>query len=305
MSSRTFTVFQDAPTSETKRSRAASVSSATSPLSAKPMNASQATTLTTTEKENLHPVTGEIAGTGNTTKKRKTSVLATKVQVPFSSKKQKEQKEQKEPTSTPDTKKRKSTTTSAAKVKAGVKKDGKSATSLRKGTKRVSRKASSLPKVDEEAEAERERAKISQAEIDSRCYELTVKPLADLSQAYEQCSSLETLPTGDEKTKFRPVKVSDQSHLNVPRIFLTMILYIKASSAEPEIRNYFLSPPQSAALPPAPLISSSTSSAEARSFSAPERKQIYAVFTFISPSPTSERYCQATRASSVPRLESI
>jgi len=222
MSSRTFTVFQDAPTSEAKRSRAASVSSALSPLSAKPMNASQATTLTTTEKENLHPVTGELAGTGNTTKKRKTSVLATKAQVPLSSKKQKEQKE---PTSAPDAKKRKSATTSVVKVKAGVKKDGKPAASLRKGTKRVLRKASSLPKVDEEAEAERERGKVSQAEIDSRCYELTVKPLADLSQAYKQCSSLETLPTGDEKTKFRPVKVSGQFHANVPHMSLTMILH--------------------------------------------------------------------------------
>lgn len=40
-------------------------------------------------------------------------------------------------------------------------------------------------------------------------------------------------------------------------------------------------------------------------FSTPERKQIYAAFTFRSPSPTSERYGKgkATRAASMPPLE--
>lgn len=56
------------------------------------------------------------------------------------------------------------------------------------------RKATGLAKVDEEVEEEKEsepakekgHRNISQAEVDSRCYELTVMPLADLSKAYEQ-----------------------------------------------------------------------------------------------------------------------
>jgi len=43
-----------------------------------------------------------------------------------------------------------------------------------------------MPKLDEEGNVlEREREKIKQAEIDSRCYELTVLPLADVTQAYD------------------------------------------------------------------------------------------------------------------------
>ncbi|KAG5642081.1 hypothetical protein DXG03_003634 [Asterophora parasitica] len=275
---RSFTVFQDVPTTDVPnpKSAAAAVAPITSPtLSSKSVNINHATTLTTAEKENVHPLTGQRAGPSSNPKKRKTSVLATKVHLPLATKKQKESKEPSEPN--PDAKKRKSSTALPAKGKAAVKKDGRTSASSKKAVKKLSRRVSPLPKVDEE-EAERERERITQAEIDSRCYELTVKPLADLSQAYEQGASLET--PAEEKVKFRSVK---------------------ESSVEPEIRDYFSSLPQSSALPSA----SGAAPVEGRAFSTPERKQIYAAFTFTSPSPSAQRFNKATRATSVPRLELV
>ncbi|GLB45223.1 hypothetical protein LshimejAT787_2001280 [Lyophyllum shimeji] len=280
MSLRTFTVFQDVPSADSSKAGPANTLNATSPvLASKPVNTNHATTLTTAEKENVHPLTGERAGpSNNNTKKRKTSVLATKVHAPLSAKKQKESKED-STESNPEAKKRKSST-STSKAKSGGKKDGKAASS-RKSTKRSTRRVSPMPKVDEEAEAERER--ITQAEIDSRCYELTVKPLADLSQAYEQGSSLETPAVEEDKVKFRSVK---------------------ESSLEPEIRDYFSSPPpQSSALPAGS--DAAPPAVEGPAFSTPERKRIYAAFTFTSPSPTSERFSKATRANSVPPLQLV
>ncbi|KAF8068707.1 hypothetical protein FPV67DRAFT_1448596 [Lyophyllum atratum] len=281
MSLRTFTVFQDVPSTDSSKAKTPTISTITSAtLSSKPININNATAPTTAEKENVHPLTGERAGpSNNNTKKRKTSVLATKVHAPLGTKKQKESKELKE--SNPDAKKRKSSSTSTAKPKLGVKKDGKTATSSRKSVKKPSRRVSPLPKVDEEAEAGREQERITQAEIDSRCYELTVQPLADLSQAYDQGSSFETPSVDDDKVKFRSVK---------------------ESSLEPEIRDYFTSPPQSSALPSG---SEAAPTLDGRAFSTPERKQIYAAFTFTSPSPSSERFSKATRANSIPRLELV
>ena len=59
-----------------------------------------------------------------------------------------------------------------------------------------------MPRLNEEEEANKDR--VSQADIDARCYELTVQPLADVSQAYE-----ERIPTSpcETKLKFSTVKV--------------------------------------------------------------------------------------------------
>ncbi|KAG6877455.1 hypothetical protein C0992_009929 [Termitomyces sp. T32_za158] len=208
MSLRTFTVFQDTPSADIVKPKAATVTSST--LSTKFLNVNCATTVTTIEKENVDPLTGERAGpTVTNGKKRKTSVLTTKTHTHLTSKKQKESTEP--PDSNLDAKKRKSSASSTLKLKAVGKKDGKTSSS-RKATKKPSRRVSPmLPKVDEEAEAERVRERIAQADIDSRCYELTVKPLADLSQAYEQGPSLEAPATDDDVVKFRSVKVSSGS----------------------------------------------------------------------------------------------
>jgi len=129
-----------------------------------------------------------------------------------------------------------------------------------------------MPRLNEEEEAHKDR--VSQADIDARCYELTVQPLADVSQAYE-----ERIPISPCETKLK-------------------FSAVKASSAEPEIRDYF---EQSHA-----LFSSSASRfpsvseeiPESRTFSTPERKQIYAAFTFSSPSASSGRMSKLSRSGS-------
>ncbi|KAF9455815.1 hypothetical protein BDZ94DRAFT_1230553 [Collybia nuda] len=289
MTLRTFTVFQDAPTSDTPKHTASSAVLSTSlSVLANSANPNNATTLTTAEKENLHPLTGERAGPSITnSKKRKTSVLATKVHLPLGSKALKEAKE-----AQPDAKKRKSSSTSTAKSKsASTKKDGKpsssSSSSARKAAKKPSRRVSPMPKLNEEVEADGEQDRIIQVDIDSRCYELTVKPLADVSQAYEQSASAETLGSCGENVKFQAVK---------------------ESSVEPEIRDFFSTAPApstcpvlGSTLPPIVRLSDGGD----QTFSTPERKKIYAAFTFTSPSPTSERFSKAKRAGSVPRLELV
>jgi hypothetical protein len=119
--------------------------------------------------------------------------------MPLQGKKQKESKE-----AQPDAKKRKSSSSaSAVKGKGISRKEGRS----RKPKKAPTRRLSPMPKLDEEADTDRESNRVTQADIDSRCYELTVKPLADVSQAYEQSSSFEIQPSCSENVKFRPVKV--------------------------------------------------------------------------------------------------
>ncbi|KAJ6627817.1 hypothetical protein B0H10DRAFT_1992035, partial [Mycena sp. CBHHK59/15] len=144
----------------------------------------------TAEKENLHPITAS---------KRKTNVLATKTIV---AKKQKEDKEDR-----PEGKKAKAASSSALKGR----KDGKAA---RKTHKKSSRRVSPLPKVDEEDAAVRERDRVVQSDIDSRCYELTVSPLADVTQAYDAAYDVATLLTSftsEESANFR----------KAPKVFTT------------------------------------------------------------------------------------
>jgi hypothetical protein len=198
MSLRTFTVFKDTPSNDTPKLKTTNTSNAIVVLSSTTNSAtSNHATLTTAEKENVHPVTGECAGPNNI-KKRKTSVLVTKLPMPLEHKKQKESKG-----AQPDAKKRKSSSSaSAVKNKGSSRKDGK----LRKGKKAPSRRVSPMPKLDEEVD-DRERIRVAQADIDSRCYELTVRPLADVSQAYEQSASFEVSPSCNENAKFCSVKV--------------------------------------------------------------------------------------------------
>ncbi|KIJ59373.1 hypothetical protein HYDPIDRAFT_162479 [Hydnomerulius pinastri MD-312] len=255
MSVRSFTVFQDTPTEipqiHNDCDESAVKASATEAV------ATLLSTLAAIEKENLHPVTGERAGpaSASETKKRKTGALATKILVVPSSKKQKELK--------PESKKSRKPLSSSGKPKSS---DGRKSSS--KGS-RSSRKASPLPPVDEEQESQREPARltITQANIDSRCYELTVSPLADVSEAYEATPAESQEP---------------ETHTD------------KEQSVEPEIRDYF-----SPTLVEKPLASTDDkqcntdeSSRQHNDFSTPERKRIYSAFTFSSPSPTSERFKQ-------------
>lgn len=144
---------------------------------------------------------------------------------------------------------------------------------------------------------------MTQADIDSKCYELTVQPLADVSQAYDESCVLDQRSATD-KVKFRTVKV----RLLFCHFYAHYLSgWSQASSAEPELRDYFVSPSSCSSLPSGSTVASCPSGPlqDGRAFSTPERKQIYAAFTFCSPSPTSERYSKVTRAASVPRLQLV
>jgi len=210
MSLRTFSVFQDAVSSDGSHPK---VSRPNAMITRSSLNVAPSTNATSTvvdplalDKENYHPVTGERAGPSNAgTKKRKTSVLTTKVQPEPATKSKKGKDSDREP----EQKKRKGSTLSTSKGKA--KKDANGSGSTKKSARKrsASRKVSPMPKLDEEDDLEKEH--ITQVDIDSRCYELTVKPLADVSQAYEEVP-LETLPictldASDEKAKFCTAKV--------------------------------------------------------------------------------------------------
>ena len=211
MSLRTFAIFQDTPSTHQSQ-KPKSVSTIRGILSPLGNGATSPSALSSApDKENFHPVTGERAAT-STTKKRKTTALATKAQTPLATKEPKEPSESK-----PASKKRKSATT---KGKPKPKKEANASGTSRKSSKKTSRRASSLPKVDEVAESEIECQRLVLADIDSRCYELTVQPLADVTQAYEQgFSSISA--EGSEKAKFRTVKVR-LATFSYMSVFLTM-----------------------------------------------------------------------------------
>ncbi|KAJ7100223.1 hypothetical protein B0H15DRAFT_927720 [Mycena belliarum] len=268
MAPRSFTVYCDSPVdTETETNTKASLAPKPAILAASSPNiAASSTTLlaSTTEKENLHPITGERCAAPSdpiTTKKRKTTVLATKTIV---AKKHKESKEDR-----PEGKKTRSASSSA--------KGRKDAKSTRKSGKKVSRRVSPLPKLEEEETAV-DRA--TQSNIDSRCYELTVSPLADVTQAYDarfDVNSLLASFTSEETAQFR-----------------------KATSTEPELRDYF-SPSHSSGSS-ARITPSASGADDTKVFSTPERRHIYSAFTFTTPSPSSERFRKASRSPSVPRL---
>ncbi len=213
MAARTFTIFQDTPTdpapsaTTTTTTRASSMNATTSNV------INTITTLVVeADKENLHPLTGERSGpsTSATGKKRKNSISSVKALAPIEVKKLKEDAE-------PEPKKRKPLSSASAtrKGKTSGKKEG------RKSSKRSSRAPSPMPKVEEEGEVEKDVHTLTQAEIDAKCYDLTVKPLADVSQAFSQCTPLSWLdeePEDTEEAKLQFVKVIDG--YRPPRIFL-------------------------------------------------------------------------------------
>ncbi|KZP16871.1 hypothetical protein FIBSPDRAFT_864128 [Athelia psychrophila] len=305
---RSFAVFLDTPAADPVKPRLSD------PSPSQPHNAlsvsdllSPSSTSATAAKENLHPVTGEST---TSSKKRKTSsVLATKVINPPTSKKQKESSSSVvKPKS--ESKKRKSSISASAssplkpKAKAAasdkeVKRTVLGVAAKKKasgGSSRVSkRKVLPLPKLEEEGAEAVEG--MTQADVDSRCYELTVLPLADVTQAYDSSPSMDYLPLGEEPAK----AISSRA--------------LRAKSSEPDLRDCYtpsssmpsLTHSQSSSaskrassMPPV----SSVEEEDAKTFSTPERKQIYAAFTFSSPSPTGARF-GLTRSTSVDALRFI
>ncbi|CAK5274636.1 unnamed protein product [Mycena citricolor] len=250
----TFTVYCDTPTDVSPAPKAKRAPGTV--LVASDPNASAVTPALSPviEKENINPLTGEPCVPPSMSKKRKTSqVLATKDVL---------------------TKKHKEDKVEGKKIRS--KKD--SGKSSRKASSKKPRRVPTLPKLDEEDGAARER--LMHADIASRCYELTVVPLADVTEAYDAAFGSDAPPTSEERAKFR-----------------------KATSAEPEIRDYFSSSHSSGSLarvtPPA-----SSAGQDPVVFSTPERRHIYSAFTFTTPSPSAERFRQVSRSPS-PRVPAL
>lgn len=131
------------------------------------------------EKENVNPLTGFLPTLEQKlAKKRKTGgVLATKIVI--STKGHKEAQ--------PEPKKRR--IASKAKTRAEKEKEKRVLGTRKERSVRV-RKATDLPRVEEEEEEEvKEKERVAQSLADSRCYELTVMPLADVSEAYSPAVS--------------------------------------------------------------------------------------------------------------------
>ncbi|KAI9438599.1 hypothetical protein H4582DRAFT_2057249 [Lactarius indigo] len=243
MATRAFVVFRDEPSKPLSTAVKTDVSLSPS-LLVQPtiLVLSPGTPLTTAEKENLHPSTGARSGViaDPQSKKRKNSVLATKLHIPPTVKKQRD--------SALDGRKRKTASTSSSK-----------------GSKVTTSGAPELPKVEEVVEPEPcSQNKVTQAEVDSRCYDLTVSPLADVSHAFDQVSLSPVEPRLDNLRVLAPkqkASLSEESEIPLPK---------------PVARA---SAPKKADL-----------AGEEALFSTPERKQIYAAFTFTSPSPSSKRF---------------
>jgi hypothetical protein len=280
MSLRAFTVFQDTPSDEAPRVKVMRPNAMATRSQTRSNIASSNTELTTStpdlDKENYDPVTGERAGPGGSIagKKRKTAVLATKAQRPTKG-------------SQPEKKKRKPSPPSSNSAETKLVKKPLKAT--RKGKRTGSRKVSPMPKVPEEDEVGKIIAPVTQREIDSRCKELTIRPLADVSEAYDELSLLGPSPSGvgdesEAKTGQCTVKVRSVCFRKVYLHVKSCISYLKAQSVEPEIRDYFEpSETHFTSSTATRLRALSEDASEARTFSTPERKKIYAAFTFSSP----------------------
>ncbi|KAH9998623.1 hypothetical protein BJV77DRAFT_959609 [Russula vinacea] len=239
MATRTFVVFQDDP-SEPLPTIKTDVSPSPALIEPTILGISSIP-VTTAEKENLHPVTGaRSAAADSQSKKRKNGILATKLHIPSTTKKPRDL--------TLDCRKRKTTTPSSSKTS--------------NGGRVISSGALNLSRVEEIVEHERPcQDKVTQAEVDSKCYDLTVSPLADVSHAFDQVSlsSAESRPGVSRILSSKKASLNEDSGISSSKPL--------AGSVSPKMAD--------------------TASQEAF-FSTPERKQIYAAFTFTSPSPSSK-----------------
>lgn len=281
---RTFTIFRDdAPSSPSKNE--ASDDEPHAPLHRAVVIHPGPQLVYNPDKENVNPLTGLRASIDHDRKKRKTDVLTTKLHIPPPSKKQKESK---------DSKKRTGASAPAVTFKLRVspeKKKGKRVLASRRNGTGIGpsrqRRSPSLPRVVEEAEVER--APLSQAQVDARCYDLTVMPLADLSQAYEQVPGVEEhLVEAAEDAKDAP----PMEPVVVPSPEVQRIERAKSSTPSPRVERVGSPVPAGVhdAQFPSPLV---VPSGELAPFDTPERKRIYHAFTFSSPSPSGKRFAAA------------
>ncbi|KIY47395.1 hypothetical protein FISHEDRAFT_74695 [Fistulina hepatica ATCC 64428] len=222
---------------------------------------SHATPTTIAEKENLDPITGlprNSTDASKAGKKRKENVLAAKA-LPL-----REKEQDVEEAAPPEPKRRKSSRTLVDKRSGS----GKSLKSSK--TRKISRRlALALPAVEEE------RAPVSAEEqqrkaVNTRCYELTVVPLADVTAAYDETAAAAAAASTcvDEHTLLK-------------------------SAVDPAIGDEFDDYlPPTCRSSPAPLLKDELVPIT------PERPKFGTTFTFASPSSSSSRYKEASRSRS-------
>jgi len=171
MTSRKFTVFIDDVSTVKPQSAPKPAPTRTPEEEAGPSS------LSATEKENLHPLTGgRLRSSSTVGLKRKSSVLATKLHIPPDTKGSK-----KAPPLVPS-KKRKVTSSSDGEIEQSRSKARRLKPVAR------GRRSPELTSIAEEKD-ERLARRLSQSDVDSRCYDLTVSPLANVSDAFAQISS--------------------------------------------------------------------------------------------------------------------
>ena len=142
--------------------------------------------LSATEKENLHPLTGgRLRSSSTAGLKRKSSVLATKLHNPPDT------KDFDQAPSLAQSKKRKV----ASSSDGGTERSRPKARRLKSTTH--GRRSPELASIAEEKD-ERLARRLSQSNADSRCYDLTVSPLANVSDAFAHTSPS---ASKDSKTK--------------------------------------------------------------------------------------------------------
>jgi len=176
MTSRKFTVFVDDVSTVKPQPAPKPASTVVAQEEAGPSS------LSATEKENLHPLTGgRLRSSTTAALKRKSSVLSTKLHNPPNAKNPKQA----------PSKKRKVSSSSDGETELSRPKTRR----LKPATR--GRRSPELASIAEEKD-ERLARRLSQSDVDSRCYDLTVSPLVNVSGAFAQPS---TTALKDSKAK--------------------------------------------------------------------------------------------------------
>ena len=186
---RAFTIFRDepeAPVAQTNDGQTETTSITVPPPSGPLL-------VYAPDKENVDPLTGSRALSEHLLGKKRKTALATKAQPASPTKKARPLAEK--PTKKP-----------SSKSRSTDKKAKRSSSSKRSSSTRT-RREPSLPRLAEEAE---EREVLDQVAIDAKCKDLTVLPLADISEAYEQAPSPEGLVEAAAKDIDDKVRVVDR-----------------------------------------------------------------------------------------------
>ncbi|KAI0631081.1 hypothetical protein C8Q77DRAFT_1061876 [Trametes polyzona] len=211
------------------------------------------------DKENIDPLTGTRANAEQVSGKKRKTALTVKAQATSPTKRLRPLAE-------------KAAKKSVSKARVAEKKTKRASTKRTTAASR-SKREPSLPRVTEENES------AEQAVIDSKCKDLTVLPLADISEAYDVAAGKEG---GAVETEERVAKEAEAE--------VCLSSSIRATNA---------AAPTPVESEPAP--DSTSPAPTTNAFSTPERKRIYSAFTFTSPSPAGKRLA-SSRGSAVGRF---